>query len=118
MSRKTALLAVSIVMVLSAGNASAGGNVLYIHGARMNTWPTVARLNTSSAWTPRTLSFDGSARLQDTTVKTIVNNALDSYCKTTDCVVACYSAGCARLLLALYEKRATTYRILWTEAIG
>src|SRR5262249_17780659 len=50
---------------------------------------------------------------------TQVKNTIANSCTTTDCVIACYSAGCARTLLALKdleaEGRLPTH-ILWFEA--
>jgi hypothetical protein len=117
--RRTLVAAAFLSALVGAGvPAEAQNNVVYIHGSRMTSWPSAALLRSSGAWTHRTLFFNGSARLQDATAKAAVTSALNAYCTASDCVVACYSAGCNRLLLALHENSGTSYRILWTEALA
>lgn len=113
----TSCLLTGILLCLGSRPAEAQ-NVVYFHGRAMSTWPAAAHLRSSPAWTHRSLSYDGSSRLQDAATRTVINNALNSFCRTTDCVLACYSAGCPRMLLALHENANTSYRILWTEAVA
>lgn len=118
---KRLLLAVAVVLGVSVGSAKsadAAQYVVYIHGKSMTTWPSAAWMKTSSAWTHKSLSFNGSSRLTDSTATGAIKTALDAYCKTTDCVLACYSAGCARMLYTLNLYKTTTYRILWTSALA
>src|SRR6188474_942693 len=95
------LTSVIIVMAIcvSAVSASAG-NVIYLHGRASPTWPSGGRLVVSPSWQQVVLNYDGSARLDDATVRPLVRDQVRAACSATDCVVVCHSAGCARALVA------------------
>lgn len=95
--------------------------IVYLHGRSMGTWPAAAKLAQSgSLWNHVVLNYNGSARIYDSTVRATVANALLSNCSgTNQCVVVCYSAGCARMLYALDElaaKGTPANRIVWITA--
>lgn len=78
--------------------------IVYLHGRSMGGWPSNGLVPASSAWDQVTLSYNGSARLSDSTVRATVKSALATNCRAPNqCVVVCYSAGCARMLLAMDE---------------
>jgi len=78
--------------------------IVYLHGRSMGTWPAAAKLVASSSWNHVVLNYNGSARIYDSTVRSTVSNALLSNCSgSNQCVVVCYSAGCARMLQAMDE---------------
>lgn len=91
--------------------------IVYLHGRSMGTWPAEAKLVASSSWNHVVLNYNGSARIYDATVRSTVSNALLSNCSgSNQCVVVCYSAGCARMLYALDElaaKGTPANRIVW-----
>jgi hypothetical protein len=82
--------------------------IVYLHGRSMNGWPGQGLLQQSgSSWNHVTLSYNGSARLADATVRNTVKNALSTNCRgSNQCVIVCYSAGCARMLLAFDDLAA------------
>ncbi|MEZ4362811.1 MAG: hypothetical protein R3B48_21650 [Kofleriaceae bacterium] len=85
----------------------------------MNGWPTAARLGAPTGWSHVTLSYNGSASLGNTSVRNTIVNTIDSYCGVgNQCVVICYSAGCARMLDAyrILKDQGKSPAILWSEA--
>jgi hypothetical protein len=87
--------------------ASAANYVVYLQGRSMNAWPNQALLAHSAAYIDITLNYNGSSRLGDSTVRPQVSAALANYCRNgNQCIVACYSAGCLRYLLAIDDLKA------------
>ena len=124
---------IGIAVLASAGIASADNTVLYIQGRSWANWnsETVA----AGAWNNRTLAFDGNAPIKDKSgcsgtacADSIVRNAIIAECNGYDatgaqnkCVIACYSAGCLRLLKAVDDLRASGYSLSglqWVEGAG
>lgn len=122
MSYPRLLLALALLAVAAPRSAEAADHVVYLHGRSMSTWPAAAYLGASASWSHVTLAYNGSSRLTNSTARTAINNALASYCGGANrCVIACYSAGCARMFLAFSDLKAEgryPANILWTEAIG
>ena len=83
-------------MVLGVATTASAANILYLHGRSMTQFPPEARLRHSASWTDVLPSYPGSTRLGDVAVQTTVRNAIVSACTAADCVIVCYSAGCAR----------------------
>lgn len=96
--------------------------IVYLHGRSMTGWPGNGLLAASSAWTHVTLGYDGSARMSDTNVRSVVKNALSTNCRSANgnqCVIICYSAGCARMLYAMDELAAAgtpVDNVVWITA--
>lgn len=113
------LVAMGIAMGIGATRAEAA-NIVYVHGRSMQTWPSAAQLIAAPGWAHVTMWFDGSARLGHAGIRAQVRDQLRGSCTATDCVVVCYSAGCARTLIAYSDLQAegTTLRVLWTEALA
>lgn len=92
--------------------------VVYLHGRSMNGWPV--HLQSTSDWTHVTLSYNGSARISDSNVRTTVKNAIAANCRgANQCAIVCYSAGCARMLYAFDELAAAgtpADRVTWITA--
>lgn len=104
----------------TAESAHAGNYIVYLHGRAMNGWPTAALLGATPAWSHVRMSYNGSASLGDNAVQGPINDTIATYCGGgNQCVVICYSAGCARMLLAYKQlKDQSRYPggILWSEA--
>lgn len=111
---------ISSIIVLAMTHAASAGNVVYVHGRSSMTWPEGGRLVVPSSWSQVTLSYDGSTRLGDAGVRAQVRDQIRAACTTTDCVVVCHSAGCARTLLAYSDLAAqgVSVRVLFTEALA
>jgi hypothetical protein len=113
-------LATSFILAIIGSQASAAKYVVYLQGRSMNSWPFQALLAHSAAYTDITLAYNGSSRLGDATVRPLISNALSSYCSNgNQCVVACYSAGCLRYLLAIDDLKAAgtpATGVLWVQA--
>lgn len=106
-------------LVVAPNVAAAAKYIVYVHGRSMSGWPVNGRLGASAEWTHIDMTFNGSARLADASVRQAVRSTIAAYCTSTDCVVACYSAGCARTLLAFEDLRAMgtpASRVLWVQA--
>jgi hypothetical protein len=116
------LLVVFGAIVGTARSAQAGNYVVYLHGRSMNSWPLNATLGTTAAWSHITMSYNGSASLGDSTIRGSITNTIATYCGGgNQCVVVCYSAGCARMLDAyklLKDQGRYPANILWSEAAG
>jgi hypothetical protein len=106
----------------AARPARAGNYIVYLHGRSMNGWPSNALLGAPAGWSHVTLGYDGSASLGNSSVRATVSNAIATYCGAgNQCVVVCYSAGCARMLDAyslLKDQGRYPANILWSEAAG
>lgn len=109
-----------ILAGLGLEQADAANYVVYLHGRSMSTWPGAANLGVPATWAHAPLSFDGSAPLLDSTIRTAVRNHIAARCRgTNQCVVVCYSAGCARMMVAFEDLRAAgtpADKTLWVEA--
>ncbi|HEY2747269.1 MAG TPA: hypothetical protein VGL86_21755 [Polyangia bacterium] len=88
--------------------ASAGATnyILYFHGRGEASWTNETA--NGSNWTNVTFSYNGNARLADTTTDTYVRTQIKNYCNTSAnaCIIECYSAGCNRVLKAVDDLRA------------
>lgn len=111
-------LALFCVTAALPEKADAAKYVVYIHGRSMNFWPSAANLSVPSGWTHAPLSFNGSSRL--TSTATAIKSHISTRCRgTNECVIICYSAGCARTLYALEQLRAAgtpADKTLWISA--
>lgn len=120
--RRLALLMITISTIGVVGSASAGNYVVYLHGRSMNGWPSNALLGAPAGWSHITMSYDGSASLANSSVRTGITDTIAAYCGGgNQCVVVCYSAGCARMLDAykvLKDQGRYPANILWSEAAG
>jgi hypothetical protein len=109
-------------LMLAPLDALAAKTIVYIHGRSMNFWPSAALMGHDSSWGVVNPSFNGSSRLNDASARFAVKNAIANACTGGNvCVVACYSAGCARTLLALDDLRAVgtpATGVQWLEAAG
>jgi hypothetical protein len=96
--------------------------IVYLHGRSMNTWPSYPRVVASSAWNHVSLYYNGSDRLTSYGPRTTVKNAIRDNCTgSNQCVIVCYSAGCARMLLAfddLIAEGTPANRVAWITAAG
>jgi hypothetical protein len=108
--------------------------VILLHGRAMTGWPGcqslpdnvglpaagsdgIAQINAS--WPRYSPPYDGSARLADPAVKAAVQDALLSRCTGgKECVIACYSTGCARALIAFADIGPQLTGLHWTFAIA
>jgi hypothetical protein len=76
----------------------------------------------ASGWTSVTLAFNGNAVLNGPETNTTVKNAISAYCSGgNNCIIHCYSAGCNRMLKAVYDLRAggnSLPGILYAEGSG
>lgn len=119
---KFPLFPVLLALVLAAGwtRHADAANIIYVHGRSLSTWPPGGLLVASPGWNQITLGFNGSARLADSGIRTYVRDRIRAACTAEDCVVVCYSAGCARTLLAYNDLAAegTVLRVLFTEALA
>jgi hypothetical protein len=106
----------------SIRTSHAGNYIVYLHGRSMNGWPGNALLGAPSGWSHVPMNFNGSASLGDSTIRNNIANTLATYCGTgNQCVVVCYSAGCARMLDAyklLKDQVRYPANILWSQAAG
>lgn len=120
--RRLVILIVVISSIGMAGSASAGNYIVYLHGRSMNGWPSNALLGAPSGWSHVTMNYNGSASLATGSVRDSVTNTIATYCGGgNQCVVVCYSAGCARMLDAykvLKDQSRYPANILWSEAAG
>lgn len=113
----------ALVLGLAAAprQASAGNYIIYLHGRSMNGWPSAALMGAPAGWSHVTMSYNGSSALGNAAVRSSIVNTIDSYCSAgNQCVVVCYSAGCARMLDAyrVLKDQGKTPTILWSEAAG
>ncbi len=96
--------------------------IIYLHGRSQVDWPCSATLGGGSAanWDHRLMQYDGSAKLFDWGPRGMINDELQRSCNAPNqCVVMCFSAGCARLLVSLDDLLAVNKmpnRILWIQA--
>jgi hypothetical protein len=115
-----ASFALLILTGLQLGQAHASNYVVYLHGRSMNIWPSAAYLGIPASWSHAPLSYNGSKRLLDSTIRTSIKNHLATSCRgANQCVIICYSAGCARMMVALEDLRAAgtpADKTLWIEA--
>jgi hypothetical protein len=97
--------------------------ILYIHGRDQYSWPARAMLgggpSNTPNWEHKILGYDGSSRLSESP-RNYINDELQLNCNAPNqCVIICFSAGCARLLLSLDDLAGvnkTPNRILWIQA--
>ena len=100
--------------------AHAGNYVLFLQGRGWASWngETVS----ASGWTSVTLAFNGNAVINGPETNTAVKNAMASYCSSgNSCIIHCYSAGCMRMLKAVYDLHAvgnTLPGLLYAEGSG
>jgi hypothetical protein len=120
--RRLMILIIAISTIGVIGSASAGNYIVYLHGRSMNGWPSNALLGAPSGWSHVTMSYNGSASLADGSVRGSVTDTIATYCGgSNQCVVVCYSAGCARMFDAykvLKDQGRYPANILWSEAAG
>lgn len=122
MSLRRLLILLFIVgaVVGTARSAQAGNYVVYLHGRSMNGWPSNATLGTTAAWSHVPMNYDGSASLGNGAIRGSIADTIATYCGGgNQCVVVCYSAGCARMLDAyklLKDQARYPANILWSEA--
>jgi hypothetical protein len=114
------VFAILLTLASVQNQASAANYVVYLQGRSMNAWPSQALLAHSAAYTDITLNYNGSSRLGDSTVRPQVSAALANYCRNgNQCIIACYSAGCLRYLLAIDDLKAAgtpATGVLWVQA--
>jgi hypothetical protein len=112
--------ALMAALASEARPAHAANYVVYVHGRSMSTWPSAAYLGVPATWTHSPMSFNGSQRLLDSTIRALVKAEISTKCRgANQCIIVCYSAGCARMLVAFDDLRALgtpADRVLWTEA--
>lgn len=115
-----ASFALLILTGVQLGQARAANYVVYLHGRSMNNWPSAAYLGISASWSHAPLSYNGSKRLLDPTIRASIKGHIATRCRgANQCVIICYSAGCARMMVALEDLRADgtpADRALWIEA--
>ncbi len=121
MKRSIVVAALALATWLMPTEAEAGKYILYYHGRSMGGWPGVGLLKAPAGWSHIAFTYDGSERVNNSTVRSIAKNGLKTYCRgsSNECVVVCYSAGCIRVLKALDELVAAgtpANKILWIEA--
>lgn len=118
--RRLIPLVVLGALFCAARSAQAGNYVVYLHGRSMSGWPSNAMLGAPAGWAHVPMSYNGSASLGDSAIRTSITNTIASYCGAgNQCVVVCYSAGCARMLDAyklLKDQGRYPANILWSEA--
>jgi hypothetical protein len=120
MSRPLTLVAAIAVLVGFAAPVYAGNYIVYLQGRGWASWngETVS----ASGWTSVTLAFNGNAVLNGPETNTTVKNAISTYCSGSNhCIIHCYSAGCNRMLKAVYDLRAggnSLPGILYAEGSG
>ena len=110
-----------VCLFTTSAPAEAAKYVLYLHGRSMDSFPGTAYIGSSAAWTHVGMSYNGSRRLNNPQVRNAIKEEIADRCTSTDCVIICYSAGCARMLLALEDLRAEGHypsRFLWASAAG
>jgi hypothetical protein len=121
MTRRICMSLLVLCTVLGiAGSAHASNYIVYLHGRSQTSWPAAAYLGAPAGWSQVTFSYNGSASLGDSATQTTINNTIATYCGSgNQCVLVCYSEGCARMLLSFKQlKDQSRYPagILWTEA--
>lgn len=96
--------------------------IVYLHGRSQGGWPGAGRLAAPSSWNHVTLSYDGSQRVNNSTVRNTVKNALRENCRGDNwCVVVTHSAGMIRYLRALVDLEAEgtpATNVLWVSSAG
>ena len=105
MTRAVTLVASLFTLLALATPARAGNYIVYLQGRSWASWngETVS----ASGWTSVTFSFNGDAPLNGNETNVTVRNALSTYCSGgNSCIVHCYSAGCLRMLKAVYDLHA------------
>ena len=117
--RTPALVLLLVALCEGAASAQTPQYIIYLHGRSMNAWPPAALLGSPTTTVAVNPSYNGSSRIADPTTRSAIRNAISTHCRSTTCAIACYSAGCARALLALDDLRAAgtpATGLLWTEA--
>ncbi len=121
--RLLSLVALPVLFLALLGTtrlAEAGNYIVYLHGRSMSGWPPSALLGAPAGWSHITMSYNGSASLGDSSVRNGIASSISTYCGgANQCVVVCYSAGCARMLDAyklLKDQSLYPANILWSEA--
>jgi hypothetical protein len=120
MIRPLTLVAALTVVVGFVTPAYGGRFVVFLQGRGWASWngETVA----ASGWTSVTLSFNGNAPLNSNETNVTVRNAIATYCSGgNQCIIHCYSAGCLRMLKAVYDLRAsgnTLSGLLYAQGAG
>lgn len=105
MTRPLTLLAALAILVGLTAPAFAGNYVVYLQGRGWASWN--GETLSASGWTNVTLSYNGNAVLNGPETNTTVKNAIATYCSGgNNCIIHCYSAGCLRMLKAVYDLRA------------
>lgn len=111
---------VSAISALGTAPAEAGNYIVYLHGRSMNGWPGNALLGAPAGWTHVTMNYDGSASLANGSVRGPITDTIAAHCGSgNQCIVVCYSAGCARMLDAfrvLKDQGRYPANILWSQA--
>jgi hypothetical protein len=114
------LSAVCLALLGATRSAEAGSYIVYLHGRSMSGWPSNALLGAPAGWSHVPMSFNGSASLGDSAIRSSVSDTIASYCGSgNQCIIVCYSAGCARMLDAfqlLKNQGRYPGGILWSEA--
>ena len=109
-----------VVSLLFSAPAWAGNYVVYLQGRSWSSWN--GETVTATGWTSVTLAYNGNERLNGNATNVTVKNAISTYCSGgNSCVVHCYSAGCSRMLKAVYDLRAagnTLPGLLYAEGSG
>jgi hypothetical protein len=104
----------------AARPAQAGNYIVYLHGRSMSGWPSNALLGAPAGWSHVPMSYNGSASLGNSAIRTSITNTIATYCGAgNQCIVVCYSAGCARMLDAyklLKDQGRYPANILWSQA--
>jgi hypothetical protein len=105
MRRALTLVASLVVLTALAAPAHGGNYFLYLQGRGWASWN--GETASVSGWTNVTLNYNGNAPINGYETNTIVKNAIATYCSAPNaCVIHCYSAGCLRMLKAVYDLRA------------
>jgi hypothetical protein len=107
--------------------AFAAKYVVYFYGRSQQSWPATAVMGHDSTWTDvipgyTVTDYDGNARLTDPTARAKVRSLVSTYCSGGNtCVLAAYSAGTNRMMLAIDDLKAAgtpATGILWIETAG
>ncbi len=97
-----------------------GTNVVFLQGRHQQVWPPAALPQLGPDLVPLTPVFDGNSRLTDANARNAVRDTIAAACTLPEtCVVVCYSAGCARALLAFSDLEGAGTPpdgLLWIEA--
>ncbi len=105
MTRPLTLVASLVALIGLTAPAFAGNYVLYLQGRGWGSWN--GEMLSAGGWTNVTLGFNGNAAINGPETNTTVRNAIATYCGGgNSCIIHCYSAGCLRMLKAVYDLRA------------